>query len=96
MKEYELIAREESIDCHGLNFLCIYGKHINGGFVAIPNWGVAAELSAHQYDTDYNKGKLLSALERSPEEAWLPSDPDARSAIAHDLAQMIEQRIRQL
>ena len=91
-----LIAKEESIDCHGLNFLCIYGKHVNGGFVAITNWGVAAELSTHQYDTNYNTSKILAALERSPEEAWLPSDPDARSAVAHDLAQMVEQRIREL
>lgn len=96
MKEYELTAKEESIDCHGLNFLCIYGKHINGGFAAITNWGVAAELSAHRSDLNYNRSKVLEALERSPEATWLPQDPEARSAVARDLAAMLSERISQL
>lgn len=36
----------------------------------------------------------INALERSPESGWLPSDPDARSAVARDLAQMLGERIR--
>ncbi len=46
------------------------------------------------YDDDYNRKKILDALERSPESGWLPSDPDARSAVARDLAQMLGERIR--
>lgn len=95
-REHSFIAKEESISCHGLDFLCMYGKHINGGFVAIINWGVAAELSAYGNDVRYNTDKILSALERSPDVAWLPSDPDARSAVARDLAMMIGERIEQL
>lgn len=94
MRDYRLNAREESIDCHGLNFLCIFGNHINGGWCAITNWGVAAELSNMMHDDEYNRKKILEALERSPESGWLPSDTDARSAIARDLAQMIGERIR--
>ncbi len=94
--QFKVIAREESIDCHGLSFLCIYGKHINGGFVAITNWGVAAELSVHINDLAYNRSKLLEALERSSEVSWLPSDEEARSAVARDLAMMIGERISEI
>lgn len=92
MCEYRVTAKEESISCHGLNFLCIYGRHINGGYVAIVNWGVAAELSVGN-DITYDRNKILAALERSDDIAWLPSDPEARSAIARDLAVMIGNRI---
>ena len=95
-REFKLAAKEESIDCHGLNFLCVYGKHINGGFVAIINWGVAAELSSHGSDLSYNRSKILEALERSPDVAWLPTDEEARTAIARDLAVMIGERIEEL
>ncbi len=95
-KEIPFIGREESIDCHGLDFLCLYGKHINGGFVAIINWGVAAELSAHGNDVRYNTEKILAALERSPDVGWLPDSKDGRKSIAHDLAQMIGDRIKEL
>lgn len=93
---YSLTAKEESIDCHGLSFLCVYGRHVNGGFVAIINWGVAAELSTYKHDTGYNHSRILDALERSPDVDWLPSDEDARSAVARDLAMMIGERIEQL
>lgn len=53
-REYEIRAqydtnnvKEISVDWNGHNFLVIYGKHINGGFFSIPNWGVGGELSGH-------------------------------------------------
>ena len=92
-REFSFTAKEESIECHGLDCLCLYGKHINGGFVAIINWGVAAELSAYNNSLRYNTDKILSALERSPDIAWLPSDPDARRAVARDLAEMLGERM---
>lgn len=53
-KEYDITAqyctndvKEISIDWNGNNYLVIYGKHINGGFFSIPNWGVSGELSSH-------------------------------------------------
>ena len=93
---YKLISCEKNISCHGLSFLCIYGTHVNGGFVAILNWGVSAELSVHSSDLAYNRGKLLEALERSPYASWLPSDSDARSALARDLAMIISDLIKEL
>lgn len=53
-REYEITAqyntnnvKEISVDWNGNNYLVIYGKHINGGFFSIPNWGVGGELSGH-------------------------------------------------
>lgn len=52
-REYEITAqyntdgvKEISVDWNGHNFLVIYGKHINGGFFSIPNWGVGGELAS--------------------------------------------------
>ena len=91
--KYKVTAREENLNCHGLSFLCVFGKHINGGYVAILNWGVSAELSAHRNELNYNRKKILEALERSPYVSYLPSDEEARSAVARDLAMMLIDRI---
>lgn len=91
--DYKVTAREENINCHGLSFLCVYGQHINGGYVAILNWGVSAELSVHCNELNYNRKKILDALERSPYVSYLPSDLDARRAVARDLAMMIGERL---
>lgn len=91
--EYKVTAKEENINCHGLSFLCVLGEHINGGYVAILNWGVAAELSSHHNELDYNRKRILEALERSPYVSYLPSDEKTRSAVARDLAMMIGERI---
>ena len=36
-------THEFGVDCGGSNFLIIYGRHINGWFIAIPNWNVCVE-----------------------------------------------------
>ena len=92
-REYKVTAKEYDISCHGLSFLCVLGRHINGGFVAILNWGVSAELSVHRSDLEYNRQRVLEALERSPDVSWLPSDSEARSAVARDLAMMISDKM---
>ena len=43
-------VKEISIDWNGNNYLVIYGTHINGGFLSIPNWGIGGELSSHWID----------------------------------------------
>lgn len=93
---FKFTAKEENIDCWGMSFVCIYGTHINGGYVAITNWGVAAELSDHQGDTAYNRGKILEALERSPYVSYLPRDDKARLSLANDLAGIISAKIGEL
>lgn len=92
--KYDLIAKEESFNFHGLSFLCIYGKHINGGFVAITNWGICTELSF--YNSVYNCSKILYDLERSIKSYLLPSSKEARYDIVSDLAELITELIMQL
>lgn len=54
-------AKEKTISAGGYSFLCIFGTHINGGFLAIPNWNICVELSEAN-DKDYNFCKIYDAL----------------------------------
>ena len=54
------ILFEVSIDVRGDNYLVIYGKHVNGYFCCIPNWGIGCEM-AEPSDIFYNTEKLLFA-----------------------------------
>lgn len=61
-RRYEVSQTHEiSVDWNGYNFLVIFGNHINGWFIAIPNWNVCIE-SAHPADVFYNREKLAKAL----------------------------------
>lgn len=57
MKDKVFDVHEISVDYGGNNYLVIYGQHINGGFISIPNWNVCVEASAHSSweDVLYNK-----------------------------------------
>ena len=37
---------EHDVQFNGCSYVVIFGRHINGGFVAVPNWNVCAEVSA--------------------------------------------------
>lgn len=57
-KTYEVTKTQEfSVDWNGFNFLIIYGHHINGWFIAIPNWNVCTEAGAPS-QVDYNATKI--------------------------------------
>ena len=56
-KTYEI-----SVNCGGNNYLIIYGKHINGWFIAIPNWNICTE-AGHPSNVFYNTEKLAHAME---------------------------------
>ncbi len=86
-------AKEESIDFRGLNFLCVYGNHINGGYVAILNWGVSVELSNRKSDIGYNCRKILEAFGRSFYKSWLPQDEEAQKDFVYEFAKIITDRI---
>lgn len=49
---------EISVDVDGLNYLVIYGSHINGGWCCVPNWGIGCEMSDAS-DTFYNMEALI-------------------------------------
>ena len=48
---------EITVDVNGNSYLVIYGKHVNGGFCCIPNWGVSCEMG-DPGDTFYNAEAL--------------------------------------
>ena len=52
---------EKSIDIDGCNYLVIYGTHINGGYIAIPNWNICCEAAAKAGETFYNTEQLIKA-----------------------------------
>lgn len=60
---YEVTKTQEaSVDWNGYNFLVIYGKHINGWFIAIPNWNVCTE-AGQPSDDFYNTEKLSRVID---------------------------------
>lgn len=85
-----VIAKEISINTHGLNFLCIVGTHIKGGFFAAPEWKISAELA--RGDKSYNKQKIEAALNDSSYAAmWL--DRTAQAEVAAELAEILTNQI---
>lgn len=54
-------VREFSIDIGDFGYLCIVGKHVNGMFICIPNWGLGCELSGSPDSVAYNAGKIAQA-----------------------------------
>lgn len=53
-------TQEISVDANDFNFLIIYGKHINGWFIAIPNHGICTEASHPSSGFAYNTEKLAA------------------------------------
>lgn len=55
---YEVTQTHEfSVDWNGFNFLIIYGHHINGWFISIPNWNKCTE-AGEPSSVEYNAEKL--------------------------------------
>lgn len=52
---------EHDISLNGYNYLIIYGKHINGCFIAIPNWEISCEASCRSNDVFFNMERLKQA-----------------------------------
>lgn len=51
---------EHSLTVNGYNYLVIFGKHINGGFIAIPNWNICTEASGYKGDISENTERLFN------------------------------------
>lgn len=52
---------EHSISCYGYSYLVIFGYHINGAYICVPNWSIGCEASDHLYSIGYNQAKLENA-----------------------------------
>lgn len=49
---------EHSLSFNGYSYLVIFGRHINGGFIAIPNWNICTEASRFIGDVWENTQRL--------------------------------------
>ena len=87
---YKSTIEEASVDSYGYNFLCVYGSHINGNYLAILNWGISVELSSFSNDITYNAMSLGRALENIPQ---LKANA---SNIAYDIANTISPRLKEM
>lgn len=68
---YKATAKEISVNYNGMNYLIVFGEHVNGGYFAIINHGVCGELATFKdifWNTesiskavkDYETGKVLA------------------------------------
>lgn len=55
------ICFEHSISVNGSEYLVIFGRHINGGFISIPNWNICCEASDILPTAGYNAERLVQA-----------------------------------
>ena len=49
VKDYTNTAHvifEHEIDINGYSYLIIFGRHINGGFISIPNWRIGTKMAS--------------------------------------------------
>ena len=72
---------ELSLDYNGYNYLVIYGKHINGGFWAIPNHGICGEAGEPD-EVFYNAESIARRIE----------DKEAAEYIAMMISQCAEMK----
>jgi len=91
-RSYNVTATEVNIDCLKGSFLTICGRHINGGYVAFPQWGVSAELSID--DVSYNTSKILLAF-KSISNLDFMSDDYWLSKLAEEFAKIITPLLKQ-
>lgn len=57
--KYSGIYFAHSIENTSYSYMVIFGYHINGAFIAIPNWNICIEAS--DYPSNYNYNKLITA-----------------------------------
>ncbi|HIS62168.1 MAG TPA: hypothetical protein IAC14_07970 [Candidatus Scybalomonas excrementigallinarum] len=62
------VLYEYSVAIEESSYLVIYGKHINGYFCSIPNWGKGCELGSPE-NVGYNQEKLIEKCDFSEKTA---------------------------
>lgn len=58
MKDYTKhcgIYFEQDIEDEDFSYLVIFGYHINGAFISVPNWKICIEASDLQYNENFEK-----------------------------------------
>lgn len=76
---------EHSVAWNGNAYMVIFGHHVNGGFIAIPNWGICCEASDIYPTSFYNKERLIaSGLSEDTAEALALYIDDVYEEIVHN------------
>ncbi len=76
---------EISVERNGYSYLVIYGQHINGWFIAIPNQNVCVE-AAHPTETFYNAENLgLAMRNKSLARAFADAVEEHWNSISHEV-----------
>ncbi len=75
---------EIRVNAEGYSFMVIYGEHINGGFICLPEWGIACEASDAK-DEYYNTESLTNAA--------MKLENDEKRKILHFVAEYIARAI---
>lgn len=52
---------EHNVEFCGMTYLVIFGSHVNGGFICIPNHNWCCEASDYANSAGYNTRKLIEA-----------------------------------
>lgn len=52
---------EQNLEIGGMTYLVIFGAHINGGFICVPNHGWGCEASDYVNSANYNAAKLIES-----------------------------------
>lgn len=77
-----LAVKAINVQHDGLHFLTIYGTHASGSFVALPEWGISAEVDSDFTDIENNAEAIAFALRHSPDADHLRNIQKAAMAIA--------------
>ncbi len=61
---------EATLEISGLSYHLLFGRHINGWFICIPNWKIGAEL-AHPSDFFWNRESILRTGSRKDDALYI-------------------------
>lgn len=85
---------EHSISVNGSDYMVIFGQHINGGFISIPNWNISCEASTILPTSGYNAERLVQAGMDEETAVAIANyvDDEYRAIIEHRVEEQYETR----
>ncbi|MDR2833178.1 MAG: ribosome biogenesis regulatory protein homolog [Streptococcaceae bacterium] len=93
-RSYDVTAINEiSVSMRGFSFTCIYGQHVNGYYLAIPNWEWSCELAVLT-DVLWNSEsieKMFGKVYDEDEKEWIPRFGEYTEPMSVALARAIKE-----
>ena len=98
------ILFEHSLAIGGNTYLVIYGVHINGGFICIPNYKIGCEAASLTMQEEFNKEKMIEAgLKEEPAaaiaryiEEWLTKNEEAMQQVRAEANNRMIERLKSI